>query len=67
MIYNPAQPIDLIFNSINELVEYTREVKSELTQSQTMNLDLVIFKRKTNFQRRHLGVEMHQDGVQNMR
>ena len=25
MIYDPAQPIAIIFNSINDLVEYARE------------------------------------------
>ena len=43
MTCDPAQPIDIIFNSINELVKYTRAAKAELTQSQTINLALVIF------------------------
>ena len=42
MTYNPAQPIDLIFNSIDDLVEYSRESKMELTQIQKINLALVI-------------------------
>ena len=42
MTYDPAQPIDLIFNSIENLVEYAREDDAELTHSQTINLALVI-------------------------
>ena len=42
MTYDPSQPIDLIFNSIDELVEYAGAAKAELTQSQTINLALVI-------------------------
>ena len=33
MIYDPDQPIEIIFNSIDNLVEYARAVKAELTQS----------------------------------
>ena len=28
MIYNPSQPIDIIFNAINDLVEYARAAKA---------------------------------------
>ena len=49
MIYYPAQPIDIIFNSINCLVEYSRAAESELTQSQTTNLALVILNRQLIF------------------
>ena len=49
MIYNPAQPIDIIFNSIDNLVEYTRATKAELTQSQTINLTLLILNRQRIF------------------
>ena len=44
-IYDPAQPIDIIFSSINDLVEYTIAPESDLTQSQTINLALVILNR----------------------
>ena len=46
MTYDPAQPINLIFNSINDLVEYDLSAESELTQSQTINLDLAISHKK---------------------
>ena len=49
MIYDLAQNIDTIFNSINDLVEYARADKSELTQSQTINLTLVILNRQRIF------------------
>ena len=49
MTYNPAQPIDLIFNSIDDLVEYSRESKMELTQIQKINLALVILHRQRIF------------------
>ena len=42
MTYNPAQPIDIIFNSIDDLVEYARAAEAKLTQSQRINLALVI-------------------------
>ena len=32
MTYDPAQPINLIFNSIDDLVEYTLAAEAELTQ-----------------------------------
>ena len=44
MIYNPAQPINIIFNYIDDLVEYARAAESELTKSQTINLSLIILK-----------------------
>ena len=46
MTYDPAQPIDIIFNSINDLVEYARAVEAELSQSQRVNLALVILHRQ---------------------
>ena len=49
MIYNPAQPIDIIFNPINDLVEYTRAVEEELNYSQKINLALVILNRQRIF------------------
>ena len=49
MIYDPAQPIDIIFNAINDLVEYARAAKSELTQNQTINLTPVILSRQRIF------------------
>ena len=49
MIYNPAQPIDIIFNSINDLVKYARTPEAELTQSHIINLALVILNRKCIF------------------
>ena len=67
MIYDPAQLIDIIFNSINDLVEYARYAEAELNQIQTINLALVILNRQTNLQRRHPGVETYKPSVQNMR
>ena len=32
MIYNPAQPINIIFKSIDDMVEYARAADAELTQ-----------------------------------
>ena len=49
MIYEPAQPINIIFNSIDNLAEYTRAAESELTQSQTINLTLFILKKQRIF------------------
>ena len=49
MIYDPAQPIDIIFNSIDDLVEYARASEAELTQSQTINLALVILNKQQIF------------------
>ena len=49
MIYDLPQPIDIIFNSIDDLVEYTRAAEEELTQSQTINLALVILNRQRIF------------------
>ena len=46
MTCDPAQPIDIIFNSINDLVEYARAAEAELTQSKTINLALVILHRQ---------------------
>ena len=43
------KPIDLIFNFIDDLVKYARSAKSELTQSETINLALVIFHKQLNF------------------
>ena len=49
MIYDPAQPIDIIFNAIDDLVEYARAVEAELTQIQKINLALVILDRQRIF------------------
>ena len=49
MIYDSAQPIDTIFNAINDMVEYARAAEAELTQSQTINLALVILNRQQIF------------------
>ena len=49
MIYNPDQLIDIIFNSIDDLVGYARAVEAELNQSLTINLALVIFNRQQIF------------------
>ena len=49
MIYDSAQPIDIIFNSIDDLVEYTRAAETELTQSQKINLVLVILNKQQIF------------------
>ena len=49
MIYNLAQPINIVFNSINDLLEYVIAAESELTQSQKINLDLVILNMQKIF------------------
>ena len=49
MIYDPSQPIDSIFNDIDEMVEYTIAAEVESTQSQTINLALVILNRQRIF------------------
>ena len=49
MTYDLAQPINLIFNSINNLVEYTLAAEDEFTQSQTINLALVILHKQRIF------------------
>ena len=49
MIYDSAQPLDIIFNYIDDLVEYTRATEAELTQSQTINLALVILNKQQIF------------------
>ena len=49
MIYDPAQPIDTIFNYIDYLVENTWAAEAELTQIQTINLALVILNRQQIF------------------
>ena len=49
MIYDPDQPIDIIFNSIDDLVEYERLAEAELTQNQTISLALVILNRQLIF------------------
>ena len=49
MIYDPSQPIYLVFNSIENLGEYVRSAKAELTQSQTIKLALVIHHKKRIF------------------
>ena len=46
MTYNPDEPINIIFNSIYDLVEYARAAEAELTQSQTINLALVILRKQ---------------------
>ena len=45
MAYDSAQPIDIIFNSINDLVKYARAAEAELTQSKTIKLALFILHR----------------------
>ena len=49
MIYDPVQPIDIIFNSIDKLVEYSRAAEAELTQIQAINLALAILNRQRIF------------------
>ena len=49
IIYDPSQPIYIIFNSIDNLVEYAREAKSELTQIQTINIALLTINRQRIF------------------
>ena len=49
MTYDPAQPINSIFNSMDDLVEYAIAVEADLTQRQTINLSLVILHRHQIF------------------
>ena len=49
MTYDPAQPINLIFNSIENPVEYSLSAEAELTQSQTINVALVILQKQRIF------------------
>ena len=49
MIYDLSQKIGIIFNSIDDLVEYARAAEAELTQNQTINLVLVILNRQRIF------------------
>ena len=49
MIYDTAQPIYIIFNTIDDLVEYARAAEAQLIQSQTINLALVILNRQQIF------------------
>ena len=49
MIYDPAQRINIIFNSIDNRVEYARAEEVELTQSQTINLALIILNKQRIF------------------
>ena len=49
MIYDLAQSIDIIFNFIDDLVEYARAAEAELTQNQTINLALIILDRQRIF------------------
>ena len=44
-----AQPINLILNSFEDLVKYAIAAKAELTQSQAINLALVIIYKKQIF------------------
>ena len=44
--YGPSQQINIIFNSIDDLFEYARAAKAELTQSHTIKLALVILHRQ---------------------
>ena len=46
MIYDLVQPIDIIFNSIDDLVEYARAAEEALTKSQTVKIVLVILNRQ---------------------
>ena len=49
LTYNPARPINIIFNSIDNLVKYARAAEAELSQSQTINLTLIILHRQQFF------------------
>ena len=42
MTYDWSKPINIIFNSFDDLVKYARAKEAELTQNQTINLALVI-------------------------
>ena len=66
MTYNPDQPIDTIFNSIDDLVKYTRADEEELTKSKTIKLALIILHRQLIFKDDFRGVETHQSGVQDL-
>ena len=41
IIYNPSQPITVIFNAINELDNYTFAADDELTEIKKINLALI--------------------------
>ena len=45
MTYDPSQPIDIIFHSINVLFKYARAAEAELTQSKTINIAFFILHR----------------------
>ena len=49
MIYDPSQPINIIFKSIDDLVEYARAAEAELNQNQTINLPLVFLNKQRIF------------------
>ena len=49
MTCNLAQPMDLIVNSIDDLVKHALAAEAELTQSQKMNLALIIFHKQRYF------------------
>ena len=49
MIYDPDETIDIIFNALDDLVEYARAAEAELTQIHTINLALFILNRKKKF------------------
>ena len=49
MIYDPEQPIDAIFNSIDDLMEYERASEAELIHKQKTNLALVILNKQRIF------------------
>ena len=49
MIYDPLQTINIIFNYIDDLVEYARTAEAELTHNKTINLALVILNMQKIF------------------
>ena len=65
MTYDLAQPIDLIFNSIDEQVKYALASEAELNQSQTTNLSLIIL-QKQRISKDDIRAWTHQSCVQNM-
>ena len=48
MIYDPDETIYIMFNALDDLVEYARAAEAELTQIHTINLALFILNRKKN-------------------
>ena len=66
MTYDPSQPIDLIFNSIDDLVKYALSAKGGINPKSDNKPHPRYPPQTTNFQGLHLCLETHHSGVQNM-